>query len=44
MATQTGFANVGDEGEINAYLKQEPEAADQTLVEMTHIYGHERLE
>jgi len=41
---QTGYANFGDEEEINLYLKNNAEAADETLVAMTEVYGQETLE
>ena len=44
VAQQTGYANVGDEGEINAFLKKDDNAADDTLVEMTHVFGQEKLQ
>ena len=44
IAKQTGYANVGDEGEINAFLKSDNNAADETLVEMTHVFGQDRLQ
>jgi len=41
---QTGYANFGDEEELNLYLKNNAEAADDTLVAMSEVYGQERLE
>ena len=41
---QTGYANFGDEEELNQHLKNQPEAADKTLVAMSDTYGQKHLE
>jgi hypothetical protein len=41
---QTGYANFGDEAELNLYLKENSEAADDTIAEMSTIYGQDKLE
>jgi len=43
-AESTGFANFGDEEELNEDLKKFPEQVDDTLKAMTKTYGQERLE
>ena len=44
VVEQTGYANIGDESEITNFLASEPEAADATLIEMTHVFGQEKLD
>lgn len=41
---QTGYANFGDEAEIAAQLKDNPDSADDCLREMQDQFGQERLE
>ena len=41
---QTGYANFGDEEEINMQLSHEDDATDETLVAMTNVYGQKNLE
>ena len=43
-AESTGYANFGDEEEINEHLKNQPDAADQALQQMSETYGQEHLE
>ena len=44
MVEQTGYADVGDEEEINLHLKKQSDSSDEVLVAMTEAYGAEKLE
>ena len=44
IVEQTGYANVGNEHEITSFLQTDPSDADDTLVEMTHVFGQEKLD
>lgn len=44
VVEQTGYANFGDEEEINEHLKANPEFADNALEQMSETYGRENLE
>ena len=43
-AESTGFAEIGDEEELNLFLKAQAGDSDETLMAMQEHYGQENLE
>ena len=43
-AESTGYANLGDENELNLQLKNNQNSADETLIAMSTEYGQDKLE